>query len=464
MTGPHAAGHALVIGLDGMPRDLLAALAAEGTMPYVAGLLTEGHCAELLAPVPEISSTSWACFLTGTNPGRHGVYGFVDLVPGGGYRTRFPGVEQLAEPALWEPAAAAGLRTLCLNVPGTYPAPALHGALVSGFVAPSLERAVSPPRLAPLLRGFGYELDVEVGDVAADPGGFLGRARRALAARTDALEHLLTHEPWQLAVAVLTETDRVHHFLWRAVTDPAHPLHTDVRAFYRAVDAATARLAATAPAGAELFLVSDHGFGPADHQIYLNSWLREEGRLASLDDTPALADLDSRSTAFALDPARIHLNRKSRFPGGGLTDTEADALAEEIAHELSALRRDGTHLGPDADGPLVVRHVHRAADVYHGPQLGRAPDLVAVPAPGIQLRGGWGGGPAVRTDVLTGTHTRDNALFYRRGAPAPAGADRCDMTDVAPTVLAALGALPDGLDGSPVLTGAAPPDHPEERR
>ncbi|WP_406153102.1 alkaline phosphatase family protein [Streptomyces sp. NBC_01023] len=451
------AERALVIGLDGMPRTLLTQLAAEGVLPHVAGLLAEGTCGELRAPVPEISSTSWATFLTGTNPARHGIFGFTDLVPGEGYRVQFPNLLHLREPALWALAAAAGRRTVCVNVPGTYPAVAMDSVLVSGFVAPSLERAVTPGRLLPQLRRFGYELDVEVGDVVADPQGFLARAVRALRARTDAMEHLLTYEPWELGVAVFTETDRVHHFLWRSVVDPDDPLHTAVRDFYRLVDDCVGRLVGLCRPDDELFMVSDHGFGPADQQCYVNAWLREAGHLAGLDTTEKLTGLDSRSTAFALDPARIYLHRKSRFPGGGLTDAEAEDVSGEITDELLQLRSDGTRAGTDVDGPLLVSQVLRADELYQGPLLQHAADLLVLPAEGVQLRGAWGGTGVVRADdMLTGTHTRDNAVFYRRGAPAPSsgGAGRqtpMEMVDVAPTVLASIGVRPLGRDGSVVL-------------
>ncbi|MED7953450.1 alkaline phosphatase family protein [Streptomyces sp. BE20] len=451
------AERALVIGLDGMPRTLLAELAADGVMPRLGALLAEGYCAPLRAPVPEISSTSWATFLTGTNPARHGIFGFTDLVPDEGYRICFPNLLHLREPALWALASAAGRRTVCLNVPGTYPAPAVDGVVVSGFVAPRIENAVTPGRLLPELKRFAYELDVEVGDVADDPAGFLARAGRALRARTDAMVHVLTQEPWDLGIAVLTETDRVHHFLWRAVADPADPLHGAVRDFYRLVDDCAGRLADVCRPDEELFLVSDHGFGPVDRQFYLNAWLREAGHLADLDTTAKLADLDTRSHAFALDPARIYLHRKHRFPRGGLTDTEADALADEIADELLRLRGDGVRVGTDVDGPLLVAAVHRPAELYHGPLLDHAADLLALPAGGVQLRGAWGGRAPLRTDTLTGTHTRDNALFYRRGAaPPPAapggtGPASLDMLDVAPTLLAAVGVHPLGLDGAVVL-------------
>ncbi|GGT16157.1 alkaline phosphatase family protein [Streptomyces griseoviridis] len=451
------AERALIIGLDGMPRTLLTELAAEGTLPRIGELLDEGHCAPLRAPVPEISSTSWATFLTGTNPGRHGIFGFTDLVPDADYRTHFPNLMQLRQPPLWALTAAAGGRTVCLNVPGTYPAPAADCVVVSGFVAPRMENAVTPARLLPVLRGFDYELDVEVGDVAGDPEGFLGRAVRALRARTDAMEHLLAHEPWNLGVAVITETDRVHHFLWRAVADPADPLHGAVRDFYRLVDSCVGRLVDLCRDDDELFLVSDHGFGPADRQFYVNSWLREAGYLAPLGSAPKLAaGLDARTRAFALDPARIYLHRKERFGGGGLTASEAEELAEEIAGELTALRCDGEHVGADVDGPPLVSAVFRPADLYHGPLAGHAADLLALPAPGVQLRGGWEGTALLRSDALTGTHTRENAVFYRRGAPAPRADDGVpqepyDMVDVAPTVLASIGIRPLGLDGAVVL-------------
>ncbi|GFH38253.1 alkaline phosphatase family protein [Streptomyces pacificus] len=451
------AERALIVGLDGMPHTLLAELAAEGVLPRVGELLAEGYCARLRAPVPEISSTSWATFLTGTNPGRHGIFGFIDLVPDADYRIHFPNLMQLRRPPLWALTAAAGGRTMCLNVPGTYPAPAADCVVVSGFVAPRMEHAVAPARLLPVLRGFGYELDVEVGDVAKDPEGFLGRAARALRARTDAMEHLLTHEPWDLGVAVITETDRVHHFLWRAVADPADPLHPAVRDFYRLVDSCVGRLVDRCRDDDELFLVSDHGFGPADRQFYVNSWLREAGHLASPSAAPRLAaGLDARTRAFALDPARIYLHRKDRFPGGGLTDSEAEELAEEIAAELAALRCDQDRVGAEVDGPLLVSAVYRSAELYRGPLAGHAADLLALPAPGVQLRGGWEGTAQLRSDVLTGTHTRENAVFYRRGAHVPRKAsgvqqEPFDMVDVAPTVLASIGIRPLGLDGAVVL-------------
>ncbi|WP_097901497.1 alkaline phosphatase family protein [Streptomyces sp. b94] len=432
----------LVIGLDGVPSWLLQKLADEGVMPHMAALLPHGALRPLRAPVPEISSTSWASFLTGADPGRHGIYGFIDTEPGD-YRTRFPNVNDLAATPVWQATAAAGLPALVLNVPGTYPAPPVHGALVSGFVAPDFDRAVSPPRLREALREAGYHLDVEVGDAANDPDGFIDRALDALRARRRAYLRLLAEEPWALALCVFTETDRIHHFLWRHVTDPAAPLHGRIMDFYREVDEAVAALVPFAGDGGALTLVSDHGFGPADTQFYLNAWLRQAGYLALPADAESLTDIDERTTAFALDPGRVHLNRRDRFPRGR---DLAPGTAEEIGRALLALRlaEDGTVAEGGPGRPLVAEVLY-GPELYSGPVADRAPDLVAMPAPGVQIRGAWSSDAPVLPGPFTGTHTRDDATFWSRG---DTGCGGVDMRDVMPTVLAGLGiAAPPSMEG-----------------
>ncbi|MEU6021892.1 alkaline phosphatase family protein [Micromonospora sp. NPDC047134] len=438
-----ATDRAVVIGLDGMPYWLLRDLADRGVMPTVAQLLPQGSLRSLMAPVPEISSTSWASFLTGTDPGRHGIYGFIDLLPGG-YRTYFPQLPDLRATPFWEAVQNSGAASLILNVPGTYPAADIDGVLVSGFVAPQFDRAVSPARLREPLRNFGYSLDVEVGDAATNPDGFLDRVDAALEARRQAFQYLLAEERWQLAVCVLTETDRVHHFLWRDVMDPTSRLHPRIMDFYRRVDEAIAQIVPYAGDGG-LAIVSDHGFGPAHTQLYLNAWLRRAGYLALPADADSLDQIDQDTTAFALDPGRIYLNRRGRFPRGRDLGS-VDALLDEMSERLLRLRRaaDGS-VTEGGEGEQVVAQVLRGAELYHGPWSVDAPDLVAMPALGTQIRGAWTTDELVLPAPFTGTHTRDGATFWCRGDTGSGGVH---MRDVAPTVLAMLGLDPiPGMEG-----------------
>ena len=67
-------------------------------------------------------------------------------------------------------------------------------------------------------------------------GAFVDELWDALAKREEALWHLLVEEPWSLYIGVVTETDRLHHYLWAAIEDEAHPQHSFFKDYYRKVD------------------------------------------------------------------------------------------------------------------------------------------------------------------------------------------------------------------------------------
>ncbi|MEK7238093.1 MAG: alkaline phosphatase family protein, partial [Nitrospirota bacterium] len=66
----------IVLGIDGVPCSLLNRFINEGLMPNLADLVKKGTLTPMTASIPEVSSTSWSTFMTGVNPGRHGIYGF----------------------------------------------------------------------------------------------------------------------------------------------------------------------------------------------------------------------------------------------------------------------------------------------------------------------------------------------------------------------------------------------------
>ena len=72
---------ALIIGLDGVPYTLMKRFIDEGVMPNTAALIKTGALCRMTTSLPEVSSVAWTSFMTGVNPGRHGIYGFMDLRP-----------------------------------------------------------------------------------------------------------------------------------------------------------------------------------------------------------------------------------------------------------------------------------------------------------------------------------------------------------------------------------------------
>jgi predicted AlkP superfamily phosphohydrolase/phosphomutase len=65
------------MGVDGMDPDILSRLIAEGKMPNFAQLAAEGSYQELGTSNPPQSPVAWSNFVTGMDPGGHGIFDFM---------------------------------------------------------------------------------------------------------------------------------------------------------------------------------------------------------------------------------------------------------------------------------------------------------------------------------------------------------------------------------------------------
>src|SRR4030095_5591328 len=71
----------LIVGWDGADWDILDPLMRGGYMPTLLGMTQDGLRGDLASTIPSHSWAAWSTFLTGVNPGRHGVYDFVEVDP-----------------------------------------------------------------------------------------------------------------------------------------------------------------------------------------------------------------------------------------------------------------------------------------------------------------------------------------------------------------------------------------------
>src|SRR5262245_10226378 len=71
----------LIIGLDGAGWNLFGPWADGGRLPALAALRRRGTWGTLRSTVPALTLPAWSSFMTGKNPGAHGVYGFRRLAP-----------------------------------------------------------------------------------------------------------------------------------------------------------------------------------------------------------------------------------------------------------------------------------------------------------------------------------------------------------------------------------------------
>src|SRR4029077_547338 len=243
---------------------------------------------------------------------------------------------------------------------------------------------------------------------------------------------------WDCFIGVITETDRLHHYFWSAYADPASPLHQRFLDFYADVDKALGELIDAMPDGTPLFVLADHGHTLIESEFYPNVWLRQQGLLAFKTPTPkSIADLDPSSKAFILDPGRIYLTRKGRFANGVVEPADAEELLQRIATGLAAIEYPGAAVNGNRP-PLKL--LLRADETYRGPLLEQAPDAVLHFHDGFDIKGAVARDELFGRSALTGMHTYDDSLLYvnRPGFPTRDVA----IIDLAPTILATLGARP----------------------
>src|SRR4029077_12502962 len=158
-------------------------------------------------------------------------------------------------PRLWDWLRKAGLHTVVLGVPQTYPPSVVDGEMVACLLTPSTKREHTPP---PALKAEvervteGYVLDVE--DFrTADKAGLLRRVYEKTDKHLRLPKHSLRTRPWDFFMLVEMGVDRIQHGFWSHM-DPAHPKHEPgnpfmhaIRDYYRHVDAELAEMLALCP-------------------------------------------------------------------------------------------------------------------------------------------------------------------------------------------------------------------------
>ena len=493
----------LLIGLDGAGLDIVHDLGRR-ELPNLHACMQRGVHAALRSVLPPATLPNWTTLLTGYDPGQHGVFDFTLRT---GYRVAFTAGAIRETPTLIARLDRLGLSCASLFFPGTYPPERLrHGVYVSGWDAPVAFEAdasfVWPRALhRELVARFGPERFDDVDQFSADAPGWHAQLSAALCKRIErrvALARwLLEQRRFDLFAIYFGESDTAAHHLW-SLHDPASPRRPKdvspaeqdgLARVYRALDAAVGQLLAAAGGErVELSIVSDHGSGGASDQVlYLNRALEAAGLcrlhpprtaakliqrskdLALTRLPPRLREklfrgfgallpglLESRARFGAIDMARtsvfsdelnyfpgLHYNLRGREPDGIVDPAEVPALRKRCEEALYALR------DPETRRPVVAQ-VHAREELFRGPFVARAPDLLLE----LALDRGYsynlmpsGGASAVfrrlgpeeylgrKGRSLPGSH-RDRGLFIACGPQVRAlGHIDAAMADVSATVL-----------------------------
>lgn len=478
-----------VIGLDAATFAVIDPLVAEGELPNIAQLLAEGSSGLLRSTTHPLTPVAWTTMVTGVNAGRHGIWDF-SCRDESGHHVRLVNGSHRRAPAVWDHLSDAGRRVGIVNVPFTWPAPAVEGFALAGLDASSrADGAVQPAGLAgELRRRFGTLADDHA--FPLDDRGELDidRVRRVCEQRVDVVEWLVERFDPELLFVVFMSADHIHHLAWpdweQRGADSA------VAEVYRTLDDAVGRLVALG--ARDTMLVSDHGGGRLEGVVDLNAWLAREGFLRWDRDSTGRRAVSGMVAAQRLLPAALRSRMKRLAPE--LRD-RALAMREVSAVDWSRTRAFGygafgnlvvnvrgrerhgivapgseyEHVRDELiaralelespDGRRVVAAVHRREELYSGDALGVLPDLIVefhdyewlgkaplhAPSTDVwsEIRVGPGG-----CAPYVGSHRHDGIVVLAGESCRAGVALSASIEDVCPTILRLLDEpVPTALDG-----------------
>lgn len=456
----------LSLGLDGANWESI-----EG-LPNLAALVEDGATADLRSVTPPVTCPAWRCSTSGKNPGKLGVFWWLDFDRDDGELTT-PDARSFDTADVWDYLSDGGHRCGIVNVPMTFPPPPIDGTVVSGFGAPFdleiSEPITYPPEFQERLDEYDWRVTVD--DVTTSDG--LERTYDLIRSRFELLMEFIERDEFDYLHLTVFYINVLQHKYgdgpetrrgWEIIDEYVGELDDDLTKI----------------------VYSDHGHSTIQNTFVVNRFLQDRGylvldddadwtftetvlgrtyttlrtlgisprriaRLASdflpdaVDVSPGYpvptADVDGRidwsaSTAVAVSQGPVYLNRDR------LGD-DYESTRESLAAELRSI----TH-----DGAPVLRSVEFAEDVYHGDHVEEAPDLLLVPADGWELYGGltpetferavssWtSGNDPLGMLVLHGDDVRSSDLGER------------SILDVMPTVLRYMGCpVPTDVDGTAI--------------
>jgi len=488
-----------VIGWDGATFDVIFPLIRKGALPNLQRLISNGAWGKLVSTLHPLTPPAWASFMTGMNPGKHGVFDFIGMEKGGQFRVI--NGKAIKAKTLWARLSEAGRRVAVINVPMTYPPEPVNGFLIAGMDAPRWDYAFTyPPELAEeLYKYFGtYRVGVPPRGWILTPvkhftPHYIKQLCELVYLRSRVTCYLLEHYPIDFLMVVFTATDRAQHALGHLMANGVSP-DDGIGQVYKACDDALGSILERLDEDWIVFLMSDHGACPYNRVFELSTWLVKQGwlhlrpehqlqkliRSISLVYYPLSKLLGGvglkkttlerffeqiiweKTRAFALGAfGSIYINTTERFPKGVVKlKGEYQAICEQITEELLSIR------DPDT-GETVVQAVYRADEIYHGPYVSLAPDLLIETASNYFVRNNLdhcegqiiypAGRYQGRSLMHTGKHSLEGILIAIGTPFAPGGNRHAYIMDVAPTILYLSGLpIPSEMDGKPLLDWLTP--------
>ncbi len=273
--------------MDGATFTFIREWTREGKLPALKKILERGVSCNLHSTIPPVTPIAWPTFMTGKNPGKHGIFDWVSFNPESYYR--FNNSSIIKSKTFWELAGEQGKKCIVVNVPVTYPPYQVNGALVTGLLTPEDQTFTYPPELSEeLTKSYGkIKLITDAVDKgksvrsAEDKASHFENIKKIDDDILKITKHLMGTIDWDLLTVVFKGTDTVCHTFWR--DQYGEGAYKDaILNIYKNVDEKVGQLLEAlykADGEINIVLMSDHGFGDNYYTFLVNQFLEEHGLL-----------------------------------------------------------------------------------------------------------------------------------------------------------------------------------------
>lgn len=356
-----------IIGLDG----------ANKTTAKLVGIDTQLH--DFISTIPPYTPPSWTSILTGVNPAKHGVIGW-QKVSKLRRKVGLATSKDVKYPRLTEILDRAGLKSILINLPMTYPFDGIrkkdNTIIVSDWASP--KQAIYPTILENKYKD--YLIDPPHEWVKYKKSEYPKRVREYTETRMGLYYDLLERQDWNLYFIVFSETDWFSHVFPQILEGrDTHIVKPTLKLIQKFID--TAKSIADV-----VFIVSDHGFQIINKTFYVNEALAEKGFIKY-----------SKSRAKLINFAKRALPKKTL--GWVTTKTKASAsVVSYVAQNASAFMVEPANWGIYVRDKTKKKEISKALSEYDeifdviefsiihkGPHLDTMPDLIVIPEKGVDF-------------------------------------------------------------------------------
>jgi len=307
----------IVLGLDGVPLNLLLSLMESDTMPNLKALFQRGTYGELKSVIPPITPAAWTSFQTGKYPDKHGVVNFFVEKPWS-YQYEFANSTKITSRTLWKILSDAKKKPIVVNVPMTYPPEAIEGIIIPGFDAPETSGDCIHPK------GLLKAIENKIGrynvyrmwwnEAVFKLSGLSGLIQELLQitdSQVEGVKFLMQEFEWDFLMYHFQITDALQHHIYHLIdpynserSEAEKEQHKFIMEFYRSIDRKVGELLEMVDKNTYVCVLSDHGFLSLRKAFYLNDWLKKKGYLAENRLYFLVKVLDNL----------VHLSKKLKLP------------------------------------------------------------------------------------------------------------------------------------------------------